>query len=78
MDSMTDTDTYLTPAEVRKLTGTAHAAKQVAFLKSRGWCHTTDRHGKPQILRKYHDAMLSGTNTTPAALEPNWGAFDGR
>lgn len=71
-------DTYLTPAEIRKLTGAAHADLQVAWLRARGWCHTTDRFGKPQILRKYHDAMLSGTNTTPAALEPDYEAFSGR
>jgi hypothetical protein len=72
------TDTYLTAEEVRALTGAAQVPKQIEYLRARGWCHTTDRFGKPKILRKYHDAMLTGTNTTADAFEPNYGAFDGR
>lgn len=72
-------NTYLEPEEVHQLTGRKQAAKQCAFLTDRGWCFFRNADGRPQILRTYHDAMLTGQLVTPpVTTEPAYGVFGGR
>lgn len=50
------TDTYLSPAELRELTGCAHRARQVAWLKSQQWPHAIAETGHVRVLREYWHA----------------------
>lgn len=71
-------NTYLVPQEVHQLTGRKQPAKQCEFLENRGWCFFRNADGRPQILRSYHDAKLSGLQAAPPNIEPAYGVFSGR
>ncbi len=66
---------YLTPAEIKELTGYETRAAARRWLDRNGWPHADPGNdGWPRVLREYHDARLSGQ---PAAKPrksagPNW------
>jgi hypothetical protein len=73
--------TYLTDAEVARLTGKKYPKVQARVLAARGWKFALDGAGKVLILRTYHDAMLSGGLPKPAPSArdtPNYKAFERR
>jgi hypothetical protein len=63
---MRDTETYLTEAEVKRLSGKTYAKVQARVLAARGWHFELDAGGKVLILRAYHDERL-GKLGEPAA-----------
>lgn len=53
-----DENTYLTKAEIRRLTGRKYAKAQCRVLAERKWTFEPDGDGHPLILRSVHDARL--------------------
>lgn len=73
------TDNYLTPADLRALTGRTHHAKQIAWLVAHGWVHAIDALGRPRVFRKYHDEKMGlGEKKKQGTTEPEYGVFRGR
>jgi len=50
---------FLSPAEIRALTGSRIHRLQQAWLIDRRWPHETDRHGRPRVLREEAARRLS-------------------
>lgn len=53
-----DAETYLTNAEVQRLTGKKYPKVQARVLAVRGWTFELDGAGRVLILRAYHDQRL--------------------
>jgi hypothetical protein len=51
---------YLTPAELRGLTGCGWRARQAAWLKANDWPHEINQKGHILVLREYYLARFSG------------------
>lgn len=51
-------DTYLSAAELERLTGKKYGKAQCKALAERGWVFEPGSDGKPLVLRAYHDARL--------------------
>ena len=58
-------DTYLSAAEIERLTGKKYGKAQCKELAARGWVFEPDANGKPLVLRAYHDQRL-GLGEQPA------------
>lgn len=69
-----DVDTYLTEAEIRRLTGRVYQKVQCRVLAAQGWPFSVDGDGKPLVLRKAHDERL-GNKTTPRHRRPRLDAL---
>lgn len=68
---------FLTPEDLHTLTGTRQRARQVTWLRDRGWIFETTFKGDPIVLRAYCDARMgapAGTAITPTA-EPRFDAI---
>lgn len=64
---------FLSPVEVRELTGSARAGKQMAWLKNQGVPHRAD--GSRIIISREHvRSWLAGRNV-PHSVSPNWAAL---
>lgn len=66
---------YLTPDEVKALTGYVTRAAACRWLERNGWPFARAAgDGWPRILRQYHDARLSGEEKRrpKSGAEPNW------
>lgn len=48
---------YLTPDELRELTGYIRPSKQCEQLDRMGIPHTEDRYGRPKVRRDYNVAV---------------------
>lgn len=55
---MRDADTYLSEAEIERLSGKKYPKVQAKVLAARGWTLELDGDGKVLILRAYHDQRL--------------------
>lgn len=68
---------FLTDDEIHKLTGYLLPAYQCRWLDGRGWRYERAASGRPIVLRKHAEAMLSGDEAAPkaAAWEPNIAAM---
>jgi hypothetical protein len=64
-----DADTYLTEAEIQRLTGRKYAKVQARVLARQGWQFTLDGDGKPLVLRRAHDERL-GVKGPPRRRRP--------
>jgi len=53
---------FLSPSELRELTGYAHRAKQTSWLASRAWPYETSATGRVLVLRDYMVRRLSGVS----------------
>lgn len=56
---------FLTPDQVRELTGCARVAQQIEWLKARNYAFDLDAKGRPVVLRSYVEGRLGGTITSP-------------
>ena len=65
-----DADTYLTEAEIERLTGRQYAKVQAKVLADRGWTFEPDGDGKPLVLRAYHDRRMGMVQETPRQRRP--------
>lgn len=65
---------FLTPIEVRQLTGKCFAATQCGVLRSRGIKFILDGNGKPKVLRAEIERRLA-SEPTSATTEPNFNVF---
>ncbi|MBU1363954.1 MAG: DUF4224 domain-containing protein [Gammaproteobacteria bacterium] len=61
---------FLTKEEVHELTGYVRSADQCRWLKQRGWKFEVSRIGRPVVLRKHVEEMLSLPVTTKEAVRP--------
>lgn len=57
-------DTYLSTAELRELTGCAHRRRQQAWLTAQGWPHAVAETGHIRVLREYWHARMTGAQST--------------
>lgn len=73
-----DADTYLSVAEIRRLTGKVYAKVQVRVLAERGWAFTIDGDGLPLVLRAYHDQQLGMAPTIVRARRPRLAGLSNR
>jgi hypothetical protein len=53
-----DADTYLTEAEIERLTGRRYHKWQAKALARAGYTFTLDADGKPIVLRAHHEQRL--------------------
>ena len=65
---------FLTPAEVKDLTGRTYFAAQRAVLKERGIRFIVDGDGRPKVLRASIEHKLNG-KFEAATSEPNFKMF---
>lgn len=65
---------FLTPMEVKQLTGKCFAATQCAVLRERGIKFILDGNGKPKVLRAEIERRL-GSEQASAQTEPNFNVF---
>lgn len=65
-------DLYLTPAELRGLTGYATRPAVTKWLERNGWPHAgCGKDGWPRVLRQYHDdRMMGATKAAKATRKP--------
>jgi len=71
---MTD-PAYLSPSELRDLTGRPQAALQIRWLRRFAWRFAVDDFGKPRVLRAYRDLRLGAPTPEPANDEPDFAAL---
>jgi len=53
---------FLTIEDLKTLTGYEHSRRQIGWLKSHGWRYAESRNGRPVVLAKHAEEMLSLTN----------------
>jgi hypothetical protein len=58
---------FLSPTELRELTGRAHRRRQIEWLRGAAWPFEIDAKGRPRVLRAALVARLGGgtDNTAP-------------
>ena len=68
---------FLTHAELAELTERKRKAEQIAWLEANGYLYAIGANGHARVLSEHVQARLCGgsVTSTPAALEPNWGAM---
>jgi hypothetical protein len=71
-----DVDTYLSPAEIRRLTGRQKAKAQCRVLDARKIRYTRDGDGWPIVARAHVEKRLTGEAKAPEpANEPDFSCF---
>lgn len=67
---------FLTTYELAELTGRKHRARQIDWLKRRGWAHEVADTGRVLVLKSYFEAKMSGQATVAIPVRPthNWKA----
>lgn len=64
---------YLSPDELRDLTDSPMAGRQIGWLRLHGWKFAVGLGGRPKVLRSYRDKRLGVAETTaPERIEPDW------
>lgn len=66
---------FLSPDEVKDLTGYTRHADQRRWLRDRGWTFEENANGRPIVLRTYAETRLGGTTVKPAEKRPNFAAI---
>lgn len=69
--------TYLTKPQLRELTGTAQAARQLAWLDQNRWTYAIDAKGWPKVATAYHDIRMGIAEPAAAGAVtmPDWSSF---
>lgn len=67
---------FLTPAELRDLTGLKRPSAQYRWLDRAGWPVERDAKGRPLLLRSVVLARL-GASQDNRQMGPNWAALNG-
>lgn len=70
-----DAPLFLTGEEVGLLTGFKTPARQVQWLRSKGWRFEINGNRRPIIARKYAEKMLGCGTPEDAAYRPNFAAL---
>lgn len=68
---------FLTPAELEALTGFKTPARQVEWLRNKGWRFEINGNRKPVIARKYAEKMLGCGTPEETGYRPNFQALTG-
>lgn len=71
-------DSFLTDAELVRLTGYKRGAEQVKWLEAHDWLHETNAAGAPIVARAYFERRLVGEASVPdptPAARHNFGAL---
>jgi hypothetical protein len=66
---------FLTPDDLRQLTGLRRPSSQYEWLLRDGWPVQRDAKGRPLVLRSVVEARLGGV--VSKAVEPRWEALHG-
>ena len=69
---------FLTGEELEALTGFKIAARQVEWLRSRGWRFEINGNRRPVVARKYAENALGCGVPEEQGFRPNFGALRGR
>lgn len=64
-DRERDENTYLSKAEIRRLTARKYKKAQCRILAERGWKFEPDGDGHPLVLRTVHDARFGEKSIAP-------------
>lgn len=68
---------FLTSSEVEALTGFKMAARQVAWLRTKGWRFEINGNRRPIVARKYVEKMLGCGVPDQNTYTPNFSALRG-
>lgn len=71
-------DLFLTSDEIGTLTGFKTPARQVAWLRTKGWRFEINGNRKPIVARKYTEKMLGCGAPEESAYRPNFAALQGK
>lgn len=67
---------HLTKPQLRELTGTAQAARQLAWLDQHAWHYAIDCKGWPKVALAYYEIRMGiSAAAAPAAAMPDWSTF---
>ncbi len=66
---------FLTPDELKDLTGYAYKGKQAEWLGRRGWKFECDAQNRPKVLRTYAEAKMGANTRRATQAEPNFAAL---
>ena len=50
---------FLTPDDIKALTGYEHSQRQIGWLKAHGWRYELSRVGRPVVLSKHAEEMMT-------------------
>ncbi|MFO1246004.1 MAG: DUF4224 domain-containing protein [Ramlibacter sp.] len=68
---------FLTTDELDILTGFKTPARQVAWLRAKGWRFEVNGNRKPIVARKYAEKMLGCGTPEESGYRPNFAALQG-
>lgn len=68
---------FLTPEEVEQLTGFRAPARQVAWLRDKGWRFEINGNRRAIVARKYAEKMLGCGTPEESSYRPNFAALMG-
>lgn len=68
---------HLTKSQLRELTGTAQAIRQMAWLDQHGWVYATDCKGWPKVATAYYERRMGIRDDAAAGgcTAPDWSSF---
>ena len=69
------TPLFLAPSEVETLTGFKAAARQIVWLRGKGWRFEQSGSGRPIVARKYVEKMLGCGGEDSQYPRPNFNAL---
>lgn len=69
------TPVFLNFEEMENLTGFKTPARQVGWLRVKGWRFELNGNGKPIIARRYAEKMLGCSSDHDVVQRPNFGAL---
>lgn len=75
---MTSEPAFLQPEEVEMLTGFKTFARQIAWLRTKGWRFELSGSNRPVIARRYAEAVLGYGQHQQQSTSPNFAALRGR
>ena len=68
---------FLTPEDLRELTGYRRQAAQIRWLREHGYLFDVRADGKPVVLWSHVNQRLGGSDSADSnEPEPNWSALD--
>lgn len=70
-------DFFLTSDEIGTLTGFKMHARQVEWLRTKGWRFEINGNRRPIVARKYAEKMLGCGAPEQATYTPNFAALQG-
>ena len=68
---------FLQPGEVEELTGFKTPARQVQWLRTKGWRFEINGNRRPIVARKYAEKALGCSGPDESSYRPNFAALQG-